>query len=245
MNRLFNLLRNNAKRSSIRAAANEITIEGVIVADEMEAEWFGGVAPAQVARALAGMTGPVTMRINSPGGDAIAARAIAQRMREYEGDITVQVDGYAASAASVIAIAGARVVMAPGSLMMIHKAWTFALGNADEFMATAALLEKVDGQLADTYAARGQGDAAHYAELMGAETWFTPAEAVAEGLADEALPETKAKSAAAALAAFDVSAYDRAPPAPAVEPPAEPPAPTLSADDRDRMRRQLAVRLRA
>lgn len=245
MNRLFNLLRNNAGKSSIRAAANEITIEGVIVADELEAEYWGGVSPSQVAKALAGMTGPVTFRINSPGGDAIAARVIAQRMREYAGDITVQVDGYAASAASVIAVAGARVVMAPGSLMMIHKAWTLGLGNADDFLATASLLEKVDGQLAETYAARGTGAAEHYAELMRAETWFTPAEAVAEGLADEALPETRAKPAASALAAFDVSAYDRAPPAPAVTPPAEPPAPTLSAHDRDRMRRQLAVRLRA
>lgn len=223
-NRLFNLLRNNAGKGGIRAGANEIAIEGVIVADDAEAEFWGGVSPGQVARALAGMTGPVTFRINSPGGDAVAARAIAQRMREYAGDVTVQVDGYAASAASVIAVAGDRVVMAPGSLMMIHKAWTLTIDNADGHLATAALLEKVDGQLAETYAARGKGDAGHYAELMRAETWFTPAEAVAEGLADEALPETRAKPAASALAAFDVSAYGRAPavpPPPAAEPPVD------------------------
>jgi ATP-dependent protease ClpP protease subunit len=152
------------------------------------------------------MQGDITLRINSPGGDVFAARTMAQAMREYDGAINVIVDGLAASAASIIAVSASNVRMAPGSMMMIHKAWSIAMGNSDDFMDVAGLVEKIDGTIADTYAAKGKGDKDRYAELMAAETWFTAEEAVEEGLADEAIADgPKAKSS------WDLSAFDNAP----------------------------------
>jgi ATP-dependent Clp protease protease subunit len=93
--------------------------------------------------------------------------------------------------------------MAPGSMLMIHDAWTICCGDGEDMLAQAALLEKIDGTIAATYAAKGKGDAAHYASLMDAETWFTPEEALAEGLCDTVIEETpSAKPKAWNLAAF-------------------------------------------
>ena len=205
-NRLLNLYAKNAKRGAFRATGNTIRLDDVIVGSDLEAEFWGGVSPQAFRRALDGMQGEVTLRINSPGGDVFAARTMAQAMREYDGAINVIVDGLAASAASIIAVSASNVRMAPGSMMMIHKAWSIAMGNSDDFMDVAGLLEKIDGTIADTYAAKGKGDKERYAELMGAETWFTAEEAVEEGLADEAISDgPKAKSS------WDLSAFDNAP----------------------------------
>ncbi len=207
-NRLLNLYCANAKRGSFSAEANTIYVYDHIVSSELEAEWFGGVTPKAVIEALAGMTGTVTMRINSPGGDVFAGNAIAQAMREYKGGIEVVVDGIAASAASVIATTAAKVTMAPGSMMMIHNAWTITLGDKQSHTETANLLEKIDGMLADHYAARAKQDSGVFAEMMNAETWFTPQEAVEAGLAD-AIAEAKPK--AKAMAAWDLTAFNAAP----------------------------------
>lgn len=234
-NKLRALLQANAKRGSFRAEGNTIYIYDVIVADEFEAEWFGGVCPRAFIDALSGMNGDVAIRVNSPGGDVFAAVAITQAMREYSGTITVHVDGYAASAASVIAVASPKVVMAPGSFMMIHKAWTIALGNSDDFLATAELLEKVDGSIADSYAVKSGGETTHFLDLMAAETWFTATEAVAAGLADE-VAQDKPK----ALAKWDMSAFEAAPALPEPEPP---PAHPETSDTIDQRVRQHAGRM--
>lgn len=209
MRRLLNLLASNAKRGDFRAEGNTIFIYDAIVSSDMEAEWFGGVSAQAFAKTLAGMTGDVSLRINSPGGDVFAARAMAQAMREYPGAITCHVDGYAASAASVIAIAGAKCIMAPGSFMMIHKAWSCVMGNADEMLSMASLLEKIDGTLAQSYADRTGGKASDFADFMAKETWFTPEEAVSAKLADEIAP-TASPDAKASIK-WDLSAYDAAP----------------------------------
>jgi ATP-dependent Clp protease protease subunit len=157
-NRLRQLFSANAKRGTFRAKAdaggNVIELYDVIVSSEDDAAWFGGVSLQAFRQALAGMTGTVHLRINSPGGDVFAGIAMAQLMREYKGEIICHVDGYAASAASLVAIAGAKCIMAPGSMLMIHKAWTFAIGNSDDLLETADLLDKIDGQLAETYASK-------------------------------------------------------------------------------------------
>ncbi|WLB43028.1 Clp protease ClpP [Bradyrhizobium ottawaense] len=209
--RLFDLFAANAKRGTFRAdaASNTIELYDLIVSSEIEAEWYGGVSLQGFAKAMRGMSGTVHLRINSPGGDVFAGVGIAQIMREYDGEIVAHVDGYAASAASVVAIAADKVVMAPASMMMIHKAWTWGIGNADDLMATAELLEKIDGQLAEGYAARGSKDAAAFMALMAAETWLTPQEAIDCGLADE-LAGDKDKSATNARARWDVSAFEHA-----------------------------------
>ena len=234
MNKLFRLLANNARRGSFKAEGDALYIYDVIVATDADAEWMGGVSAEAVVKALKAMTGPVTLRINSPGGDVFAARAIQAAMDAYEGEITAYVDGYAASAASLIAVAADRCVMASGAFMMIHKAWTIAMGNADEFLASAELLEKIDGSLADTYAAKAGTDAEGFATQMRAETWFTAQEAVDAGLADEVA--TKAPKSAER---WDLSAYDAAP---QIEQEPEPEI-AAEADPIEQRQRQHAARM--
>ena len=213
MNRISNLIKllgSNAKRGSFKAEANTIYIYDVIVGSDLEAEWFGGVAPKPFIDALKGMRGDVHLRSNSPGGDVFGANAMAQAMREYQGgQIIAHVDGIAASAASVLAITAGQTVMAPGSLMMIHNAWTISAGDRHDHLDTAAILEKVDGMLAQGYAAKSGGTADAFARLMDAETWFTPEEAVSAGLATSVAEATPAPGAASAM--WDLSAFARAP----------------------------------
>ena len=208
MRKLLNLLARNRERApaAIKAEGNVIYVYDVIVASDEDAAWFGGCSAETFVKTLRGMTGPVAVRINSPGGDVFGGRAMASAMREYSDKITAHVDGFAASAASLIAVSADDCQMAPGSFMMIHKAWTIALGNADDFLATASLLEKIDGSLVDTYRAKA-GDGQDWSALLSAETWLSAQEAVDIGLAD-AVSEQAVKNAVA----WDLSAYE-APPA--------------------------------
>ena len=245
MQNLRQLLVANARRGASRAEADSIMIYDVIVASDADADWLGGVSAETIVRQIRGMTGPITLRINSPGGDVFAARAIQAAMEAHPDTITAHVDGYAASAASLIAVAADRCVMAASAFMMIHKAWTIAAGNADEMMASAALLEKIDGSLADTYTAKAGETAEHWAELMRAETWFTAQEAVDQGLADEITAKPVKASAQ-----WDLSAYANAPAVPvaAVEPTPEPeptPAPDTSDADFEHRQRLHALRMRS
>jgi ATP-dependent protease ClpP protease subunit len=130
-------LARNAKKGEFRAEGNTIYLYDVIVSTKEEAEWFGGVDAETFVQTLKGMSGDVSLRINSPGGDVFAARAMAQAIREHDGKVTAHVDGYAASAASfVTSVADETVDGARRSMLMIHKAWSIALGNSDDFMAT-------------------------------------------------------------------------------------------------------------
>lgn len=203
---LHNLLRLNARKGEFKAEANTIWLYDVIVSDEIEAEWIGGIAPKPFIDALKTMTGTVHIRINSPGGDVFGATAMAQAMREYPGSIICHVDGVAASAASVLAISGAETVMAPGSLLMIHNSWTMAVGDRNDLLDTASLLEKVDGMLAEGYAKKSGKDASAFRKMMDAETWFTPTEAVAAGLANSVAGDTSSASAS-----WDLSVFAKAP----------------------------------
>jgi ATP-dependent Clp protease, protease subunit len=243
-NRLLKLLADNracsARKFEVRAEKGsneaEIFIYDAIVSDELEAEWFGGVAAQPFVKALRGIDAEtIHLRINSPGGSVFAARAIEQALREHKARIVAHIDGLAASAATFIAMAADEIVMAPGALFMIHKAWTMTYGNADELMTEAALLEKIDGTLADTYAARTGKKADEVLDLMAAETWFSAQEAVDAGFADRiADSEPKAK------AAWNLSAYDKAPKLPEPEPQ---PQPEHAQVDAAAMKRRLDVAL--
>ncbi len=135
---------------------------------------------------LAGMRGTPTIRvrINSPGGDVFDGIAIYNALRACGSRIEVTIDGIAASIASVIAMAGNDIAMARGSLLMIHKPWACAMGEADDLRKTADLLDKIDGQLVEIYVARSKLTTEEVAAALAAETYYTPAEAVAAGLAD-------------------------------------------------------------
>lgn len=237
-NRLLNLFTANAKRGSFRAEGNTIFVYDVIVGSDAEAEFWGGVSPEAFAKALAGIQGDVVLRINSPGGDVFGARAMVQALREHKGQITAHVDGYAASAASLLAAAGDRTVMAEGSFIMIHNAWTITLGNAADHQQTLNLLSQIDGTIAQSYAARGKKTEEEFAALMAAETWLGPEAAVETGLADEIVTAENSRSA---RACWNLGVYQQPPAAPE---PAPEPEPTQNANAAMQAQRKRAFDLR-
>ncbi|TFL16424.1 head maturation protease, ClpP-related [Jannaschia formosa] len=231
----------NKGKGEFRAQGDTLFLYDVIASDDEEADWFGGVSPRQFIAALADTSGPVTLRINSPGGSVFGAQAMVAAMRAHPEPITAQVDSLAASAASVIAAECAECVVAPGAMIMIHKAWGLTIGNADDHEQAAALLTKIDGQIAATYARRaGSGDVAQFMAMMSAETWFDADEAVATALADRIVEENTQRPSAR----WDLSAFAAAPwtPAPAPKEDAAPAAPASLQDSmrQTRMRRAAA-----
>jgi HK97 family phage prohead protease len=161
----------------------EILISGRIGASF----WYGGVSAAMVAEAMAGHTGALRLRINSPGGDAFEGFAIYNLLSVHPGQITVRVEGLAASAASIIAMVGDTIEMAPASMVMIHDAWSIAIGNADDMRAEADVVDSISQISAEIYADKAGGTADAWRGKMRAESWYAPGEAVAAGLADVAL----------------------------------------------------------
>lgn len=215
MKHLAKLLADNRKaprRFEVKAAATDDAVDiylyDAIVDDELTAELMGGVAPQTFVKELAAIkASTINLRINSPGGSVFGARAIEQALREHPARVVAHIDGLAASAATFIAMAADQVVMNKGALFMIHKAWTIAFGNADDLLATAELLDKIDGTLVQTYVDRTGQKAEQVSAWMAAETWFTAQEAIDAGFADE-LADTSPKAQAGA---WNLSAYDRAP----------------------------------
>lgn len=184
-----------------------IYLYDAIVSNADEAAWFGGVDPKSFIDELKSIDAKtINLRINSPGGSVFAARAMEQAMREHSAKIIAHVDGYSASAASFLMMAADEIVMSPGAMVMIHKAWTMAYGNSNDLKQQADLLEKIDSTLVNTYAERTKQEPTAIADWMAAETWFTADEAVANGFADR-ISETKAK----AEKQWDLSAYANAP----------------------------------
>lgn len=151
--------------------------------------WTGeGVTAKRIAAALRAIgKGPVTVNINSPGGDMFEGFAIYNLLREHPGEVTVKVLGLAASAASVIAMAGDTVQMSRASFLMIHNAWVIAAGNRNDLREIADFLEPFDRAMADIYAARTGIDADTIGEMLDAETWLGGSDAIAQGFADELL----------------------------------------------------------
>lgn len=215
MHKLLCLLKNNASKGSFKAEDNTIFLYDIIVSSDEEAAWFGGVSAESFVAALRDMSGPVALRINSPGGDVFGARVMANAIREYDGEVTAHVDGLAASAATFLTSVADKTVMAEGSMLMVHKAWSFAIGNSDDFRHQAGILDKLDGTIADTYVAaaerRGVTDAPDFAAMMAEETWLTASEAIQNGLADEEVKAKKGKASASASIRWDLSAYEHPP----------------------------------
>lgn len=148
--------------------------------------WWGVSASAFVEELDGLDVDELEVHVNSPGGAVWDGIAIMNSLRAHRAKVTVIVDGLAASAASIVAMAGDEVVMAEGSQMMIHLASGGAWGNADYLRDTAAILDKIDGNLAGVYARRAGGTKAEWLDRMRAETWYDADEAVEAGLADRA-----------------------------------------------------------
>ena len=169
--------------------------------------WGDGFTPSDVLAALTQLgNGPVTVRINSGGGIAMDGQAIYSVLKSHDGDVTVLIDGVAASAASLIAMAGKTISMREGALMMIHDAATITFGNAADHEKSTKFLDKISDNYAGVYAARAGITRDEARDLMKAETWLTADEAIEQGFADSKLDE-----AAKEVAAFDYRLYGRAP----------------------------------
>lgn len=155
----------------------------VVIYDEIG--WWGTSA-ADFMNELKQITAnTITLRLNSPGGDVFDGVAIMNALRSHPAAVTTQVDGLAASIASVIALAGDRIVMQPGATMMIHDASGMCYGQAPDMRELADMLDRHSDNIASLYAERAGGTVAEWRERMRGEAWFNADEAVAAGLADE------------------------------------------------------------
>ena len=129
--------------------------------------------------------GPVTVWLNSPGGDCIAASQIYTMLMDYQDDVTIKIDGIAASAASVIAMAGTRVLMAPTALMMIHNPMTMAYGNQADMEKAIEMLDEVKESIMNAYEIKTSLSRAKLSHLMDSETWMNANKAIELGFADD------------------------------------------------------------
>lgn len=151
----------------------------------------GGINPKDVADQLGSAKGAKNLNIyiNSPGGDVFDAQAIVENINRFGATKNVFIDGMAASAASIIAMAGDTITMGKASFMMIHDPWGMTMGTAEEMRATADMLDKVRGTLVDTYVKRTGNSADQVSDWMHAETWFTAEDAIKNKFADKSTEE--------------------------------------------------------
>jgi ATP-dependent Clp protease protease subunit len=161
---------------------NTISIYDVIGEDF----WSGGGFTAKRMSAALRSIGKndVTVKINSPGGDMFEGIAIYNLLREHPAKVTIDVMGWAASAASIIAMAGDEIRMGLGTFMMVHNAWGVVIGNRHDMRDAADLFEGFDSAIVDIYAARAKIERKQIEKLMDAETFMGPSEAVEKGFAD-------------------------------------------------------------
>lgn len=157
-----------------------------------EESWFDDdITPAMFKDELFAGSGPITIWINSPGGDCIAASQIYSMLMDYRGDVTVKIDGIAASAASVIAMAGTKVLMAPTALMMIHNPATAAFGDHEDMQKAIEMLSEVKESIINAYEIKTGLSRAKLSHLMDAETWMNAHKAMELGFSDGVLEDEK------------------------------------------------------
>lgn len=151
-----------------------------------EESWFDDdVTPQLFKEELNAGSGDITVWINSPGGDCIAAAQIYNMLMDYKGNVTVKIDGIAASAASVIAMAGTKVLVSPVSMLMIHNPMTVAFGNSAEMQKAIDMLGSVKDSILNAYEIKTGLSRAKLSHLMDAETWMDANKAIELGFADE------------------------------------------------------------
>lgn len=200
-------------------------IDGVIA----EQTWFDDdITPALFAEELNNGSGDITVWINSPGGDVVAAAQIYNLLTDYPGTVTVRIDGLAASAASVIAMAGSQVIMSPVSMLMIHNPATMAMGDSEELGRAIEMLGSVKESIINAYQAKTNLSRAKLAKLMDAETWMDARAALTMGFADEIDPPLQGGETNVEPVVFDRRALEKrivnhyqptAPPPRVVQPP--------------------------
>ncbi|MGG4610658.1 Clp protease ClpP [Providencia rettgeri] len=172
--------------SGIRAASFDNTISVLDVIGEDY--WGEGVTAKRISGALRAIgNNDVVVNINSPGGDMFEGLAIYNLLRAHSGKVTVNILGIAASAASIIAMAGDEIQMGRGAFLMIHNCWSIGVGNRHDFAKLAADLEPFDKSMADIYVARSGQPESVVSKMMDDETYIASSDAIAKGFADRLL----------------------------------------------------------
>lgn len=157
-----------------------------------EESWFDDDVTPQIFKdELNKGNGNITVWINSPGGDCVAAAQIYNMLIDYKGDVTVKIDGIAASAASVIAMAGTKVLMSPVSMLMIHNPMTIAFGNKGEMEKAISMLDEVKESIINAYEIKTGLSRAKLSHLMDSETWMDSNKAVELGFTDDILKRSE------------------------------------------------------
>ncbi len=175
MNKFWNWVRNEDTN------ANELIFNGPISEDT----WFGDeITPAMFRNELSKVSGDLTVWINSPGGDVFAASQIYTMLRNHKGKVTVKIDGIAASAASVVAMAGDETLIAPTGMLMIHNPATIAVGNKSDMEQAIRLLDEVKESIINAYEEKSHQSRAKIAHMMDEETWLNAKKALSLGLVD-------------------------------------------------------------
>ena len=181
------------KNQETGAEERILELSGTIAEDS----WFDDdVTPQLFKEELNAGSGDITVWINSPGGDCVAAAQIYNMLSNYAGKVTVKIDGIAASAASVIAMAGDTVLVSPVSMMMIHNPATIAWGDSAEMQKAIAMLEEVKESIINAYEIKTRLDRKKLSKLMDAETWMDANSAVEMGFADEIMQRNTAEDMA-------------------------------------------------
>jgi len=174
----------NWVRDETNPEERTLRLEGAIA----EESWFDDeITPAVFKDELMSGSGPITVWINSPGGDCVAAAQIYNMLMDYPADVTVKIDGIAASAASVIAMAGTKVCMSPVSLIMIHNPLTIAMGDSEEMKKAIKLLDEVKESIVNAYEIKTGLNRDKISRLMDEETWMNANRAKELGFCDEIL----------------------------------------------------------
>lgn len=157
-----------------------------------EESWFDDdITPEMFREELFAGDGPITVWINSPGGDCIAASQIYTMLMDYRGEVTVKIDGIAASAASVVAMAGTRVLMAPTAMMMIHNPATAAFGDHVDMEKAIDMLSEVKESIINAYEIKTGLPRKQLARMMDETTWMNARKAIELGFADDVLSDEK------------------------------------------------------
>ena len=165
-----------------------LVLDGTIASES----WFDDdITPKMFKDELFSGSGPITIWINSPGGDCIAASQIYSMLMDYQGEVTVKVDGIAASAASVIAMAGNKVLMAPTALMMIHNPSMMAFGDHNDMAKAIDILNEVKESIINAYEIKTGQSRTVLSHLMDSETWMNANKAIELGFADGILEDNK------------------------------------------------------
>ena len=209
----FDLRPDALERWKPEVKAAESGDASISIYDAIGESWDGtGVTSKRIGAALRAIgENPVTVNVNSPGGDFFEGVAIYNLLREHKAKVTVRVMGLAASAASIMAMAGDEILMGDGAFLMIHNAWAVAIGNRHDMAQAAQHLEPFDSAMASVYASRTGMSVAEVATLMDKETWINSAQAVEDGFATgvldraEITKDPKAQGERKALALIEAS----------------------------------------